>query len=115
MVRIAREITRFQSKKIIDELFKKARRVVYHPGLHILLAPARAPFGHLLAIASRKVGNAPERNKLRRQFRAIFYQEKLFQKGYDCIVITKPGCTRIPYAQLHALLLKAFATVSPAP
>jgi len=111
MVRIAREITRFQSKKIIDELFKKARRVVQHPGLHILLAPAHAPLGHLLVITPRKVGNAPERNKLRRQLRTLFYQEKLYLKGYDCIIITKPGCTRITFAQLHALLLKAFAPV----
>jgi len=115
MIRIAREITRFQSKKIIDELFKRARRVVYHPGLHILTAPARTDLGHLLVITSRKVGNAPGRNRLRRQLRAIYYQEKLFAQGYDCIVITKPGCTGIPYAQLHALLLKAFAAALPAP
>ena len=112
MIRIAREITRFQSKKIIDELFKKARRVLYHPGVHILLAAARADIGHILVIVSRKVGNAPERNKLRRQLRSIFYEEKLFQKGYDCIVITKPGCTNLSYTQLHTLLLKAFAPVS---
>ncbi len=110
---IAREITRFQSKKIIDELFKKARRFISHPGLHILLAPAHAKVGHILIIASRKVANAPARNKIRRQFRALFYQEKLFERGFDCIIITKPGCAALSYQELRALLLKAFAAASP--
>lgn len=115
MARIAREITRFQSKKIIDQVFKNARRLISHPGIHILLAPAHASIGHILIIASRKVGNAPARNKLRRQFRALFYQEKLFLKGYDCIVITKPGCTSLTYTELQTLLLKAYAKLSPIP
>ncbi len=109
MANIARDITKFTSKKAIDELFKKARRVIKHPGLHILIAPKAGTFGHILIIASRKTGNAPERNKIRRRLKSIFYEEKLYEKDLDCIVIVKKEGTPLPFAELKELLLKAFA------
>jgi len=108
MANIARDITRFTSKKAIDELFKKARRVIKHPGLHILIAPKAESFGHILIIASRKTGNAPERNKIRRRLKSIFYEDKLYEKGLDCIVIVKKEGTTMPFGELKELLLKAF-------
>jgi len=108
MANIARDITKFSSKKAIDELFKKARRVIAHPGLHILIAPKTAEFGRILIIASRKTGNAPERNKIRRRLKSIFYEERLYEKGLDCIVIVKKDGIAIPFAGLKDLLLKAF-------
>jgi len=110
MARIAREITRFSSKKAIDELFKKARRVVKHPGLHILIAPAKHEIGHILIIVPRKVGSAPERNKLRRQIKSIFYENKLYTRGLDCIAIIKPEATQLNFSQLKEMLLQAFST-----
>jgi len=109
MANIARDITRFPSKKAIDELFKRARRVIKHPGLHILVGEKAGPFGHILIIASRKTGNAPERNKIRRRLKSIFYEEKLYEKGLDCIVIVKKEGTTMPFVELKELLLKAFA------
>jgi ribonuclease P protein component len=108
MANIARDITRFPSKKAIDELFKKARRVIAHPGLHILLAPRTESHGRILIIASRKTGNAPERNKIRRRLKSIFYEEKLYAKDFDCIVIVKKEGTALSFAELKDLLLKAF-------
>lgn len=109
MANIARDITRFSSKKAIDELFKKARRVIKHPGLHLLIAPKAGPFGRILIIASRKTGNAPERNKIRRRLKSIFYEEKLYERGFDCIAIVKKEGTAMPFTELKDLLLKAFA------
>jgi ribonuclease P protein component len=113
MTNIARDITRFSSKKVIDELFKKARRVIKHPGLHILTAPKASSFGHLLIIVPRKAGNAPERNKIRRRVKSIFYEEKLYQKDFDCIVIVKKEGIALPFTELRELLLKAFALSCP--
>lgn len=109
MANIARDITKFSSKKAIDELFKKARRVIKHPGLHILIAPKTESFGRILIIASRKTGNAPERNKIRRRLKSIFYETKLYERDLDCIVIVKKEGTAMPFAELKELLLKAFA------
>ena len=108
MIRIAREISRFRSKKDIDTVFKNARRVIARPGIHILIAPTLAPFGKVLIIVPRAVGSAPARNKLRRRIRSIFYQETLFKKGLDCIVIFKVGATQLSFTTLRDLLLTAY-------
>ena len=112
MVRIAREITRFESAKHIDQIFKSARRIIAQPGIHILISPIAHPFGKILIIAPRAIGTAPVRNKLRRQLRSIFYQEKLFQKGLHCIAILKIGCPNLSFIKLRELLLKAYALQS---
>ncbi len=109
MARIAREITRFNSKKDISKLFKVARRVVKHPGLHILLAPKQKDFGRILIVTSKKVGTAPERNKIRRRLKSIFYEEKLYEKGFDCIAIAKPEATKLTHQELKKLLIEAFS------
>jgi len=43
-------------------------------------------FGKILIIIPGKTGNAIKRNKIRRQIKAIFYEEKLFEKP-DILVI----------------------------
>jgi ribonuclease P protein component len=106
MPRIAREITRFTQSEI-DHAFAHAERVSQNPYITILRAPTQKGFGRILIIASRKIGNAPQRNKLRRQFKSIFYEEKLYELPYDCIIITRPGATEIPFEQLKDMLIKA--------
>ena len=106
MTRVAQELSRF-TKKEIDLLFKKSERVVSHPALNILRAPATHDFGRILLIASRKVGNAPTRNKLKRQLRAIFFEERLYERGYDCIVILRKEAATLSFAQIKQLLIQA--------
>lgn len=106
----ARHISRF-TKAEIDTAFKTARRVVKHPGLHLLLAPAQQENGRILLIVSKKVGNAPERNLIKRRLKSVFFTEKLFKKGYDCIAIAKPGAAVLSFDELKGLLLEAFSAV----
>jgi ribonuclease P protein component len=110
MPRIAQTISQF-SRQEIAWLIKKARRVVTHPGLHILVAPVQGEHEHgkILVITSRKIGNAPVRNKIRRQFKAMFYQEKLYEKGLDCVIIVKRPGTELAFKDLKELLMKVFA------
>lgn len=96
------------TQKDIKALFLQAKRVLRQPGLDVLLAPKRFPLGHLLVVTTRKVGNATKRNKVRRRLKAIFYEEKLFEAPYDCIIIVKNGGTAIPFSQLRAMLLSAY-------
>lgn len=110
MTRI-RKLSRF-AKQDVDHAFAHARRALRHPGITILLAPQREGFGKILVIASRKVGTAPERNKLRRQLKAIFYEEKLYERGFDCILILKKEITTRTFEQLKDLLRRAYEKAS---
>ena len=107
MARIAGKISRF-TKKEIDTLFATVRRRVKNPTLDILLGPRQKDFGRILIIASRKVGNAPERNKIRGRLKSIFYEEKLYETPYDCIVIVKKGAVSLTFAALKKLLYSAY-------
>ncbi len=100
------------TKKDIKTLFASARRVLRSPGLDILLAPTKNPLGQLVVVTPRLVGNAPERNKIRRRLKAIFHEEKLFEKLYDCIVIVKKDGVALPFEDLKEFLLKAYAQVN---
>jgi len=102
MPRIARAITQF-TKHQIDTLFKTARRVHKEPGITILQAPRQGTIGRILIVIPRKVGDAPTRNKLRRQIRSIFYEQKLYEKEHDWAVILRPEAKNLSFDQLQAL------------
>lgn len=104
MIKSARLISEFSSREL-SVLFKKARRVLTQPGFHILVAPATRPYGRILVVTSRKIGNAPERNKIRRRLKAIFYEERLFEKLLDCIVIVKSAGVHADFVVLKKLLV----------
>ncbi len=106
MASLVRKITKFR-KQEIDQLFSKARRVLKHDGLHLLKAPRQLDFGRILIIVPKRVGNAPTRNKLRRQIKAIFYENKLHEQEFDWIAIVKPPATHLTFAHLQELFLQA--------
>jgi len=95
------------SEKEVSHLFKTARRALRHPGLDILCAPAAQKAGRILVITSAKVGSAPKRNLIRRRLKAIFFEEKLFELGVDCVVIIKKAGIDLDFEQLKKLLTKA--------
>ncbi|MEX0849178.1 MAG: ribonuclease P protein component [Candidatus Dependentiae bacterium] len=97
------------TKNEIKTVFKKARRVLRDSGLDILLYPSPTDFGRILVVTSRKVGNAPERNRVRRRLKAIFYKEKLYEHKLDCFVIIKKSGTNYSSDQLKKILHHAFA------
>lgn len=105
MPRIARAITQF-TKQEIDTLFKTARRVHTQPGLTILQAPRQGSIGRILIVVPKKVGNAPTRNKLRRQFKALFYENKLYEKEFDWVAILRPPASNLSFDQLRDLFVQ---------
>ena len=107
MSSIVRKISKF-TKSEIDRLFHDARRVIRNQFCIILIAPRQKEFGRVLIIASRKVGNAPERNLVRRRIKSIFYEEKLFELGFDCVVIVYKKAVSLPFEQLKGFLLTAY-------
>lgn len=106
MAALIRKITQFRPDEI-DSLWKKARRVITHDGLHLLKAPRSQELARILMVIPKRVGNAPMRNRLRRQIRHIFYETKLFEGDADWIVIARPGAHEIPFATLQDLFAQA--------
>lgn len=110
MCRIAKKISKFTQREI-DYLFKNARRVFRSELCTILLAPRQAEFGRILIVASRKVGNAPQRNLIRRRIKSIFYEEKLYERNFDCVIIVQKKATDLSFAQLKDLILAVYEKV----
>jgi ribonuclease P protein component len=108
MPSIARAITQFTEREI-RALFEAARRVVKTPAFEIRKASTTNPHGRILIVIPRLVGTAPERNRIRRQLKALFYQEKYFEKQQDIIVLVRRGAADATYQDLHDLLQQAFA------
>jgi len=108
MLLMAGKITQF-TKKEIDKLFDTAQRQIKNPALDILLGPRQKDFGRILIITSRKVGNAPQRNKIRRRLKSIFYEEKLYETPYDYIVIVKKEAVTLSFETLKKLLCRAYS------
>ena len=106
MKKIAKHISRF-TRKEIDHLFASCTAVYKSKELVILTAPCLLDTGRVLLITSRKVGNAPERNKLRRQGRAIYYEERLFSLQKDCIAIFKAPAVKLSFEQLKSIFIQA--------
>lgn len=102
------EISHFTPQEI-RHFFKNAHSCLKHPGLTVLCSPVSSSrtTGHILPIVSKKIGNAPTRNKLKRQLRAIFYENNLYSLGFDIAVITRPAITQLSYQELQALLTQA--------
>ena len=91
----------------IRKLFNKARRILKHPGLDLLIAPTLEPTGKLIVITPARVGTAVERNTVRRRIKALFQKEKWNQKGFDSVIIIKKSGVLLSYEQLKDLMYQA--------
>ncbi|MEX2437936.1 MAG: ribonuclease P protein component, partial [Candidatus Babeliales bacterium] len=65
----ARTLSHF-SNNDVQHVFKKAVLRLTQDGLLFILAPRTKEYGRILAITPRKSGNAPTRNRIRRQLKA---------------------------------------------
>jgi ribonuclease P protein component len=86
----------FQSATIKDQI----------SGFKLLQAPTEAAFGKILIVTPRKMGNACKRNKIRRQVKNIFFQEKLYKNPISSILLTYPEATKLNFDQIKAFLVK---------
>jgi len=107
MQKPAKLLSKF-GKKELDHFFAIAKCAKKNQAFTFLTAPSHCPFGRILIVASRKYGNAPERNKLRRRLKAIYLEHELYKHLVDLAVIARPTGKKYDYAQLTALLLDIF-------
>lgn len=92
--------------------FKRAKRVVQHPAFDVLIAPTSGGSPKLLVVTPARIGNAPERNRIRRRIKAIFYEMHPIDSTYDVVFIIKKRCLQLTFGQLVNLInteLKQYA------
>ena len=63
--------------------------------------------GRIGLTVSKKVGNAPARNKLKRRLREILRVRPALFADYDLVLIAKPGASDLSFEQLTAEVLRA--------
>ena len=107
MSRIAGKLTKFtpqEIKQLYQDAFALTRTIYFV----LLVTPATKDYGRMLLVTPKRIGTAPERNKLKRQFRSIFYEEKLYERGYDCIVIFRKKAATASFDTLKSIFMQAF-------
>lgn len=107
MMSVARGITQFKRKEI-SFLFEHAIRIKQSSSFVLLRAKQQGAFGRILVINSKKVGNAPARNLLKRRIKSLFYSAKIDQKGFDWVFIARQKATTLSYVALEQKLLTYF-------
>lgn len=74
------------------QMLRRARRILKHPSLDLLIAPLADPsLNHLIIITPAAIGTAVQRNTIRRRIKALFHEERLLDRGFNIIVIVKKG------------------------
>ena len=107
MTRGAQGISRFTPREV-RIAFAQGRRYSFDPGLTFIISPSQTGKGRILVITPRKLGNAIERNTLRRRLKSAYYELELDTKNLDCLVLSRRKAVALPYQKLSSLLLEAF-------
>ncbi|MBI2344904.1 ribonuclease P protein component [Candidatus Dependentiae bacterium] len=108
MLKPTKHISKF-GKKELDNFFTVAKAAKKNQAFTILKAPATHVFGKILIMVPKAYGNAPERNKLKRRFKAIFINNKLYEHRLDLVIITRPTAKNYDFDKLSQLLIEIFA------
>ena len=106
--KIPKNLSKF-SKKELDSFFANAKRVHSSQAFTILIKKTDNPHGKILPIVSRKYGNAPARNLLKRRLRSIFREEELYEKQTDTIVIARAPGKYISFAKLKDIVVQTLS------
>jgi ribonuclease P protein component len=96
---------RFNEQEV-KKFFKRASKRIKIEGLNILLAPRTLDYGRLLVITPRKSGNSPERNRIRRRIKHIFYEDNFYEKSFDWVIIVSKQAINLDFDRLKTILNK---------
>ena len=96
-----RNLFQFSTQEVAAA-FKHAHAHGSRNGLKVLEAPqsSGALHGKLLIITNKSLGKAHDRNRIKRQIKAIFYEEKLYQKQAIRIMLVYPKSLTLSFDDL---------------
>ena len=77
------------------------------PHFIVINSPVPGPHARLGITTSRKVGNAPARNRIRRLVREFFRRHRTRFAAGDLVVIARPGAHTLSYADVVDELSRA--------
>lgn len=97
-----RALSQFSTREV-RQLFDAGRCALKNSGLTVLYAPRTKDFGRILIVTSRKVGNSPTRNLIRRRLKALFYEEGWYTLPYDFAFIIRTPATHYSFQRLKEL------------
>lgn len=98
------------TRQEIDSTFNTVCKKHYNQGLKLLESPFTSTtltHGKLLVIIPRTSGKAHDRNKFKRQARAIFYENNLHLKKSSWILLVRKGGLDISYDNLKKFLISS--------
>ncbi len=93
-----------------QKIMYKARRLLRHPGFDLLRGNPSDSQGSLMVITPGRIGNAVERNTIRRRFKALFHELGLIKPGYDWVVIVKKDGVKLSHATLKEILVHVLSS-----
>ena len=95
------------AKSDIDAAFQAASPKIQYRGLKLLQSLDHPKHGKLLIVIPRACGKAHDRNRIRRQLRAIFYEHQLYQNKTVWILLVRKDALALDFATLTQFLTKA--------
>jgi len=97
----------------VRKLFDAGRLLFRNSSMTVLYAPRPQNHNHgrILVVTSRKIGNAPARNLIRRRLKALFYEEGWYNLPYDFAFIIRTPALNYSFQQLKALCTNFMRTL----
>lgn len=69
-------------------------------------------FSRMAVVVSRKIGNAVQRNKIKRRMRSLFRRNKpLLEKPFDILIIAKKGILEVTWTTLKTYYIEAVKSI----
>lgn len=110
MGRVARTLSRFEPSEV-KTILKRGKRVLKTPTCDIIVVPKTQEHGRILVITPKRIGKASQRNKVRRRIKALFFEQKYYERGIDCIAIIKKEGIEASFDELKTIFSTAFDKV----
>ncbi len=102
MPHTVRALSQFSTAEV-RQIFDTGRLAFKNSGMTVLYAPRLKDFGRILVVTSRKAGNSPTRNLIRRRLKALFYEEQWHNLPYDFVFIIRTPATHYSFQKLKSL------------
>lgn len=107
-MKVPKDLSRF-TKKEINAVFEAAFSVYKDDFITILAArPSIKDHGRSLFVTRKRIGNAPERNLIRRQIKSIIIENQLHSKQQDTIFIIKSLESKPAFNEISKIVTKAY-------
>ena len=103
-----KDLSRF-TKKEMDAVFQAAFSIHKDEFITILASrPSIKEYGRALFITPKKIGNAPQRNKIRRRIKSIIRENNLYEQKQDVVFIIKSLSSNPSFEKIKKIVLHAY-------